>query len=362
MRKLRNYQHLNKLNVNNIVSGNNIYLSCLFPEDEVEERRVPRHVIMHIKSGRMSIDDHERHIVVNAGQTVFVRRDHQVRVHKTSCDGLPYSAVSIVFDRNFLKDYFGANLRQMKFSESYPVLESSAIILLDESQVKITLIDLQRYIKADVLPDVEESNELKTRVLESLLGENPDLYPVLFDFNEPRKIDILEFMERNFKSYLTLEELASYTEPIVELVQRFAKEKGCSPGQISLAWVLMGAPYIVPIPGMRRSERIKAVKPDSRRIQNSHSISRCGCFDFFRHLFQIFIIESRDSVEGYYVELVVEVAVACTLHSQHLFVVAFQQSESIFAEIVGVSGVAMYNQNGILKLPGILKEFEIDER
>lgn len=46
-------------------------------------------------------------------------------------------------------------------------------------------------------------------------------------------------------------------EPVVELVERFAKEKGCTPGQISLAWVLKGAPYIVPIPGMRRSERIK---------------------------------------------------------------------------------------------------------
>ena len=45
--------------------------------------------------------------------------------------------------------------------------------------------------------------------------------------------------------------------PVIELVQRFAKEKGCTPGQISLAWVLKGAPYIVPIPGMRRSERIK---------------------------------------------------------------------------------------------------------
>ena len=196
---------------NKIISSNDIYFSCLFPEDEVVERRVPRHVIMHIKSGRMLIDDHERHIEVNAGQTVFVRRDHQVRVHKTGCDGLPYSAVSIVFDRNFLKDYFGANLRHKKFTEPYPKIETSAIILPEESKAKSTLIDLQRYIKADVLPDADESNNLKAGVLQSLLEENPDLYPVLFDFNEPWKIDILEFMERNFKSDLSLEELASYT-------------------------------------------------------------------------------------------------------------------------------------------------------
>lgn len=45
-------------------------------------------------------------------------------------------------------------------------------------------------------------------------------------------------------------------EPVIELVQRFAKEKNCTPGQISLAWVLKGGDFIVPIPGMRRSERI----------------------------------------------------------------------------------------------------------
>lgn len=46
-------------------------------------------------------------------------------------------------------------------------------------------------------------------------------------------------------------------EPVIELVERFAKEKDCTPGQISLAWVLKGGDSIVPIPGMRRSERIR---------------------------------------------------------------------------------------------------------
>ena len=46
-------------------------------------------------------------------------------------------------------------------------------------------------------------------------------------------------------------------EPVVELVASFAAEKHCTAAQISLAWVLKTAPYIVPIPGMRSSARIK---------------------------------------------------------------------------------------------------------
>ncbi|MCM1483291.1 MAG: AraC family transcriptional regulator [Muribaculaceae bacterium] len=196
---------------NRIISSNDIYFSCLFPEDEVIEGRVPRAVIMHVISGRMEIDDHEQRIEVSAGQTVFVRRDHQVRIHKTGSGGEPYSAVSIIFDRSFLRDYFNTNVRRQDLSERYAHLYKSAIILSEDSEVRCLLISLQGYIGADELPNKTEAARIKAEVIDALLRENPELYPVLFDFNEPWKIDILEFMERNFKTDFTLDELASYT-------------------------------------------------------------------------------------------------------------------------------------------------------
>lgn len=45
-------------------------------------------------------------------------------------------------------------------------------------------------------------------------------------------------------------------QPVVDLVKKFAAEKNCTPAQISLAWV-MKKNFIVPIPGMRKDERIK---------------------------------------------------------------------------------------------------------
>lgn len=44
-------------------------------------------------------------------------------------------------------------------------------------------------------------------------------------------------------------------QPIIDLVKRYAKEKQCTPAQISLAWV-MKQEFIVPIPGMRSDARI----------------------------------------------------------------------------------------------------------
>ncbi len=45
-------------------------------------------------------------------------------------------------------------------------------------------------------------------------------------------------------------------QPLLDLVHRYADRKGCTAVQISLAWVLKGGDFIVPIPGMRSESRI----------------------------------------------------------------------------------------------------------
>jgi aryl-alcohol dehydrogenase-like predicted oxidoreductase len=44
---------------------------------------------------------------------------------------------------------------------------------------------------------------------------------------------------------------------VVELLQTIAARKGSTPGQIALAWLLAQRPWIVPIPGTRRPDRLE---------------------------------------------------------------------------------------------------------
>jgi len=44
---------------------------------------------------------------------------------------------------------------------------------------------------------------------------------------------------------------------MVELLKRVAERKRATPGQVALAWVLAQRPWIVPIPGTRRIERLE---------------------------------------------------------------------------------------------------------
>ena len=46
-------------------------------------------------------------------------------------------------------------------------------------------------------------------------------------------------------------------QPLLDLIHKFAADKKATPAQISLAWMLHKNNFVVPIPGMRRDERLK---------------------------------------------------------------------------------------------------------
>jgi aryl-alcohol dehydrogenase-like predicted oxidoreductase len=46
-------------------------------------------------------------------------------------------------------------------------------------------------------------------------------------------------------------------QPLLDLLTAFAQDKGVTPAQISLTWMLHKKDFIVPIPGSRRLERIE---------------------------------------------------------------------------------------------------------
>ncbi|MFQ6841699.1 MAG: aldo/keto reductase, partial [Agathobaculum sp.] len=52
-------------------------------------------------------------------------------------------------------------------------------------------------------------------------------------------------------------EAADQNRELLALLHRIAEEQNATPAQISLAWMLCKKPWIVPIPGTRKLERLK---------------------------------------------------------------------------------------------------------
>lgn len=53
------------------------------------------------------------------------------------------------------------------------------------------------------------------------------------------------------------DEAVDQNRALLDLLRRLAAEKGATPAQISLAWMLCKKPWIVPIPGTRRADRMR---------------------------------------------------------------------------------------------------------
>ena len=86
------------------------------------------------------------------------------------------------------------------------------------------------YFNSENKPN-DELMQLKLREgLISLLAMNKDFYPTLFDFTEPWKIDILDFLNKNYMHDLSMEEIALYTGRSLATFKRdFRKISSLSP-------------------------------------------------------------------------------------------------------------------------------------
>ncbi len=75
-------------------------------------------------------------------------------------------------------------------------------------------------------------------------------------YNPSTKFEGAQDYRANMPQYT--EEGYTKAKGLLELLHQMAEEKQCSQAQISLAWMICKKPYIIPIPGSRKIDRIKS--------------------------------------------------------------------------------------------------------
>lgn len=64
------------------------------------------------------------------------------------------------------------------------------------------------------------------------------------------------FEAGDYRAFMVNDESIDRTAELVGYLRELGDEKGVTPGQLSLAWLLAKRPYVVPIPGMRKVSRL----------------------------------------------------------------------------------------------------------
>jgi len=206
-----------------IIKHSNIIYSCFVPTETLSEFRINVHVLIYVYSGEMIVADNGRRVKVNAGEYVFLRRDNHVRVLKQATGDAPYKAISIRFERNFLRACFRKSYHGKEPVDAKRFKED--VLKLDKTPYLDSLFfSLSPYTDAEAKPLPEWVDMKMDEAVFCLISYDERFYPTLFDFNAPWKIDLLQFMEQNYTQDMTLEEFATYTGRSLAAFKRdFAK-------------------------------------------------------------------------------------------------------------------------------------------
>lgn len=187
------------------------------------------HQLVYVYSGKYIVEEGKAATVVGAGECAFLKRDNRVNVVKQGCGGRPFMGIFMVFKRPFLRTQF-ASFGKKGLPAVAGRLEGSVVKLPRSPDITGIFQSMLPYFDSGTRPSEDIMNLKLVEGVYSLLNIDSRFFPTLFDFTEPWKIDILDFMNSNYMYDLSLEDMASFTGRSLSTFKRdFKKVSELSP-------------------------------------------------------------------------------------------------------------------------------------
>jgi AraC family transcriptional regulator, exoenzyme S synthesis regulatory protein ExsA len=185
----------------------NLLYSCSESQKRGKEQFVAEHSLSCLISGEIEFYTNQGAYRVKAGSIGFARRNQLVKSLKIpSPEGQPCKSISIRLDQETLRRYSAEN--DIKATAAYtgaPLLSLPDRFLKGYFDSLLPYFDNPRQLTKSLA-------KLKTiEAIELLLGHDPNLKNLLFDFSDPYKIDLEAFMIQNYKYNVSMQQFAKMT-------------------------------------------------------------------------------------------------------------------------------------------------------
>jgi AraC-like DNA-binding protein len=191
---------------------------------------VREHGLVYVLSGKMEINENGKIIRLHEGDCAFIRKDNRVSISKQPKGEEQFKSVWLAFSRNFLRKFY-RTLDKTQLPTDVRRLKASVYRLPARRPDIVSLFEsMTPYFNAGFSP-TDELIQLK--LMEGvyvLLHTDRNFYTALFDFSEPWKIDILDYMNENYMYDLSMAEIACFTGRSLATFKRdFGKISPLSP-------------------------------------------------------------------------------------------------------------------------------------
>lgn len=221
---------------------NYINYSCYFTVFREGEQFVSYNALSMVISGEMELNDGEHRKVFRSGDVYLVRKNQLLKFLKKPGEEAGFKSLSIRFDDEMLK--------QMSTEERFAVPEKvKTPVFIELSHVphlKYFMESLLQY--QDLLENKSPELALlkQKEALLLLFGYDSSLKNILYDISEPYKINLEEFMLKNYHFNVKLDRFAYLTGRSLAAFKRdFEKIFGTAPGKWLLQRRLQEARYLL---------------------------------------------------------------------------------------------------------------------
>ncbi|RBN49255.1 helix-turn-helix domain-containing protein [Flavobacterium psychrolimnae] len=233
------------------INYSGIFLSCFSDYSEKCIHATPEHTMVYLYSGEQVIQDGDEIITIQAGECAFVRRNHRLLMYKNSKGDELYKGISLTFKRNVLRNFY-SQIKKSDFPKKVSIAEENVFKIKPSPDITSLFQSLTPYFDDKIKPTEGVAHLKIQEGIYALLNNSELLFPILFDFTEPWKIDILEFLNENYKDELTMEQIASYTGRSLATFKRdFNKISNLSPQKWLIKKRLETAYYKLKEEGMK---------------------------------------------------------------------------------------------------------------
>lgn len=188
------------------------FYCCMVEKNKWCEEMVTEHMLVYLCSGEMELISPEKRYHLKKGDAFFIKRNHLLRkIKQPSKNGEPFKGLFLQLKMPFLKRMLSEHQIIIPLVSNPGVSKATYMMLEKHPFLKGLFVSLEQYFDAQQYPSKELMEAKLKEAVFTLLQLKPDLGSVLFDFAEPWKIDLADFMNENYKCDLSVEEFAHYT-------------------------------------------------------------------------------------------------------------------------------------------------------
>jgi AraC-like DNA-binding protein len=186
-----------------------IAYSCYYAQNREGEQFAAEHVLSFQISGILTLNNGNTEYVFNPGDFKFIRRNQLIKFVKQPDPSTAFQSISIYLNQEVLRDF------SIKYNQKTSLIknpETETVFPLKQVPLLTSYMNsLIPYINEDQLINEELQTLKVNEAITILLQCHPELKDILFDFNEPGKIDLEAFMKKNFHFNVQLDRFAYLT-------------------------------------------------------------------------------------------------------------------------------------------------------